>query len=87
MTIKINIDTNNPDDYDKLIKCKQLPRYTVEGNTFITDQQSYDFIFGDKLDLSGLKVENKKAFDYQLHVVNTALRRKKYAAFLDLWAR
>lgn len=83
MTIKINIDTNNPDDYDKLIKCKQLPRYTVEGNTFITDQQSYDFIFGDKLDLSGLKVENKKAFDYQLHVVNTALRRKKYAAFLD----
>lgn len=83
MNVEINIDTNNPADYDKLIKCKQLPRYEVIGNKFITDQQSYDFIFGEKLNLSNLKIKNSKAFDYQLHVVNTAINRKKYAAFLD----
>ena len=83
MNVEISIDTNKPSDYDKLIKCKQLPRYEVIGNKFITDQQSYDFIFGEKLDLSNLTIDNKKAFDYQLYVVNTAIRRKKYAAFLD----
>lgn len=83
MNVEIYIDTSNPDDYEKLIKCKQLPRYEVVGNKFITDRQSYDFIFGQKLDLSNLTIENKKAFDYQLHVVNTAIKRKKYAAFLD----
>jgi hypothetical protein len=80
--VRIKIDTSNPFDYEKLIKCKTLPKYTIEDDTVITDEESYNFVFG-RVNNDFVKIENSKAFDYQLSVANTALERKVFAAFLD----
>lgn len=82
--IIIEIDTNKIDDYKKFIKCKQLPYYKIEGNKIITDEESYNFVFG-KNNKSSYKYENidNYLFDYQYYLVNKALERKRYAVFAD----
>lgn len=80
--ITIPINTGTLEGYSTFLKCKTLPFYKVEGDTILTDQESYNLVFkvNQKNDL---QIENTFAFDYQTHVVNTALDRKRYAAFLD----
>lgn len=81
--INIPIDITTLSGYELFIKCKKLPRYKVIGNEFITDELSYNYVFQNK------KVKNIQIgkidylFDYQEWVVNQALKKKNYAAFLD----
>jgi hypothetical protein len=82
-TITIPIDTNSIDGYNLFIKCKKLPRYDVIGNLIRTDEKSYNYVFNDK-EIASLKhIKNPIEFDYQGYVVQRALEREKYAAFLD----
>jgi hypothetical protein len=80
--IRIPIDTNTLAGYNVFLDCKKLPRYTIEGNTVVTDPESYRIIFGGTQE-NELKTDDRFLFDYQRHIVNVALERKRYAAFLD----
>ena len=80
ITIPINIGTM--EGYQTFLKCKTLPFYKVDGSNVLTDQESYNLVF--KVDQKNdLSVNDSKLFDYQQHIINTALDRKRYAAFLD----
>ena len=81
--VHIPIDTKTLDGYDLFVKCKKLPRYKVVGNDVVTDEKSYNYVFGGK---ETGRVKHKKhgiEFDYQGYVVQRALDREKFAAFLD----
>lgn len=80
--ITIPIDTNTLQGYQTFMKCKSLPFYKVEGSSVITDQESYNLVFKVEQE-NELSVSDSRLFDYQGHVINIALDRKRYAAFLD----
>jgi superfamily II DNA or RNA helicase len=81
--ISIPIQPTTLKDYDLFIKCKKLPKYQVKGNTFITDELSYNYVFKDR-DIKTIEAENQDyLFDYQEWVIKKALERKNYAAFLE----
>lgn len=80
--IRIQIDPSNLADYSKFLACKKLPRYTVDGRTFITDEDSYRLIFGGGPGKE-LRADNLYMYDYQLWVTNQALIKKRYAANMD----
>jgi len=80
--IEIQINPNDFNDYKKFLQCKQLPNYQVIGNTIQTDEISYNLVFGGNLE-GQLTASSKHLFDYQIDVVNMALERRRFAAFLD----
>jgi hypothetical protein len=81
-TITIPI-TNDRAGYDLFLKCKTLPRYKVFGNIIETDDLSYQFVFGGEKTATITHHPNEIEFDYQRCVVQRALERERYAAFLD----
>jgi hypothetical protein len=81
MDLKIEIP-NTIEGYDLFMKCKSLPKYKVENGIVYTDKISYSSVFGDT-EKNALSIKNDVLFDYQEFVVNKALEKKKYAAFLD----
>jgi len=78
--IEIPIDITTMDGYNQFIRCKTLPRYEVKGRTIITDEASYAYVFGGG-DIKSLRVSQPGLFDYQEHITNLALARRRYAAF------
>ena len=82
MNVEIKINPNERGDYFKFLDCKKLARYEVKGNSFFTDKESYNALFQIKPKKS-LEVTESFLFDYQAFVANLALRKKRYAAFLD----
>lgn len=82
-TISIPIDTKSLQGYARFLQCKHLPRYKVVGNSVYTDQKSYDYVFNNKS--TGILKHKKHSFefDYQEYIVNRALERERFAAFLD----
>jgi hypothetical protein len=81
--ITIPINTGSIDGYDLFLKCKSLPKYEVNGNIFYTDEKSYQYVFGGDSVSKCKLINNGIAFDYQKYVVDKALERERYAAFLD----
>jgi len=81
--IIIPIDTKTLDGYNLFIKCKKLPLYKVENNIIITDELSYNYIFGDTVVNKITHKQHSIEFDYQRYVINKALERERFAAFLD----
>lgn len=79
MTIPISDDLEG---YRTFLKCKSLPRYRVVGRTVETDQFSYAATFGAPGD-AVIQAKEAHLFDYQRDVVNIALERRRFAAFLD----
>lgn len=80
--ITIPINTSTLEGYNTFLKCKTLPFYKVEDHNVITDQESYNMVFRVE-QKNELQVNESGLFDYQNHIINTALDRKRYAAFLD----
>jgi hypothetical protein len=81
--ITIVIDTKTRAGYDKFIQCKRLPKYKVVRNTIITDEKSFEYVFGSGATQDAIYSPHKIAFDYQEYVIKRALERERYAAFLD----
>lgn len=80
--IEIVINPDNFEDYQKFLKCKHLPNYQVVGNKVITDDISYSLVFGGDHNTE-IKSCSEHLFDYQSHIVDVALKNRRYAAFLD----
>ena len=70
------------DQYERFVLCKSLATYEVRGRTVYTDRQSYARVF-DAPDTDAVDVDAGYLFDYQRHVVMTALAAERYGAFLD----
>lgn len=69
--------------YQTFIKCKELPRYEVKGQTVVTDDQSYAHVFGALLAKAKTNNHADKHFDYQAEITDRALHAKRYAPYLD----
>ena len=82
-TISIHINTSTIDGYNLFLECKKLPRYRVIKNEVITDEKSYQYVFSGDKKQSIIHEKTRIEFDYQGYVVQRALEREKYAAFLD----
>jgi len=81
--IIIPIKNFNRENYNLFIKSKKLPKYKIVGNNILTDEISYNSIFSKKK-IESLNSDFKKyQFDYQNYIINTALKKRNYAAFLD----
>lgn len=81
--IEIPIKQYNLKNYELFIKCKQLPKYNIIGNTVITDELSYNYVFKNR-EIKNIKINKKDYhFDYQTYVINKALQNRNFAAFLD----
>jgi hypothetical protein len=81
--ISIVIDTKSIEGYKKFLQCKRLPRYYVKGNSIITDKKSYDYVFSGT-SISALQHKKHSIeFDYQEYIVNRALERERFSAYLD----
>lgn len=80
--ITIPINPHDFGDYQKFLQCKQLPNYRVNGNVIETDEISYNLVFGGTME-GEIAASSKHLFDYQIDIVNKALERRRFAAFLD----
>jgi hypothetical protein len=81
--VTIPIDTSTTDGYRLFVKCKDLPTYKVIGSSVITDDLSYNHVFGGCEIGSISHNEDSMLFDYQNHILNNALKRERYAVFAD----
>lgn len=77
--IRISI---SPSDYELFLRCKSLPRYQVVGREIITDQVSYAAIFGGEVHTVEM-IDAPHLLDFQEMITRLALRKKRFAAFLD----
>jgi len=74
--------------YAAFLRCKSLPRYRVVGDedsgeyTVETDRFSYEAVFGADADARPT-YDGSHLFDYQRAVVDQALDRRRFAAYLD----
>lgn len=75
--------TPDPAGYEAFLKCKTLPRYEVRGSSVWTDELNYAAFHNESSDSPLVSSGDKHLFDYQRHVVDLALRKRRYAAFLD----
>jgi hypothetical protein len=82
-SISIAIDTKSIEGYNNFLRCKRLPRYSVKGNTIITDQKSYDYVFKNENNATLQHKHHSIEFDYQEYVVNRALERERFAIYMD----
>lgn len=69
--------------YETFIKCKSLPQYKVIGSNIITDNLSYNYVFGGESVKNVTHNPIGSEFDYQLYTLEKALEREKYAFFAD----
>lgn len=80
--------TDGLDGYRQFIRCKGLPRYRVEQDEDTgafrveTDRFSYAAVFGAEAN-ERPPYRADHLFDYQRHVVDRALDRRRFAAYLD----
>ena len=81
--ITVPINTKTIDGYNLFIKCKKLPVYKIVGNNCVTDEKSYNYVFGGIDNRTVFHNPKQIEFDYQKFVVEKALEREKYAPFLD----
>lgn len=81
--IIIPINTKTIEGYDKFLQCKKLPIYRVSGNSIITDDKSFEYVFGTNKENILKHKKHNIEFDYQGYVVQKALERERYAPFLD----
>ena len=79
MRIKITKDSAG---YKKLLECKRLPSYFVEGDEVVTDELSYATIFGGKVSHVEM-IDAPHLLDFQRMEVNTALTTKRHASLMD----
>lgn len=82
LDIQIPINSTSLADYNKLIQCKKLPKFRVEGNIIYTDQESFNLIF-KKEGIKSFEATHPQAFDYQTYYTNKALSLKNYALFAE----
>jgi superfamily II DNA or RNA helicase len=82
-TVTIPINTKTLEGYNLFVQCKRLPVYKVVGSSIQTDEKSYNYVFGDNQNKKIVHKKHSIEFDYQEYVINKALEREKYAAFLD----
>lgn len=81
--VTIPINTRTIEGYRQFIKCKKLPWYQIKGSNILTDQKSYEYVFGGNSTKSVFHKSHKIEFDYQGYVTSRALERERFAAFLD----
>lgn len=79
---QITLDPTSTEDYKKFLQLKDLSVFKVKGNTFFTNDESYNILFGGK-DKKALSVHHDKAYDYQLYFANLALKQKRYATLMQ----
>lgn len=85
MTVEIRFDLNNPADYETFIKVKSLPRCRFVGRTALIPDEYADRLgipdapsipTAEYCPILGL-------FDYQEAVTKLAIRKRKFAVFMD----
>ena len=62
--------------YELFIKCKELPKYKVEGEYIITDDLSYNYVFKGGLKDKVSYKPNGIEFDYQKYIVEKSTDKK-----------
>ena len=83
--MRMLLDTSNPDDYQKFLKIKSLPRFRFEGRTAIFPDE-YAFVVGDcdtpQQPCAGYAPPDWM-FDYQRDITSLAIRKQKFCIFAD----
>ena len=80
--VRIDIDSSMG-GYRRFIECKQLPSYTVEGRTVITDDISYASVFGGDSDPFDVSSDAPHLMPFQSDLVRRALQTRRFALMAD----
>lgn len=81
----LNFDLNNMDDYQTFLKVKSLPQFRIKGHTAEVPDE-YAYLVGEKratIQASGNYQAPAWMFDYQRAITSVAVRKQKFAVFLE----
>lgn len=80
----IGFDDRCMDDYQKFLRLKTTPQYSWKGEYAIVPDEYASHITGKKIKAKPTKYTPIEcAFDYQRDITALAIRKKKFAAFVD----
>lgn len=82
--MQVVLRPNSIEDYQLFLKVKRLPRYSITGRTAQFPDE-YASLLGMESQLAdaGDYKPMRKMFDYQSAITSLAIRKQKFAAFLD----
>jgi len=82
--MKLGFDERSMDSYRQFLALKSLPQYAWDGEFAVFPDEYASRICGHEVKASSLPYSaNPKLFDYQRDIAEMALRKKKFAAFVD----
>lgn len=83
-SIRIGFDDRSMDDYETFLRLKSCPTYRWQGEYAIVPAEYANHVAGSvERVTSGKYTPIATAFDYQRDISALAIRRKKFAAFVD----
>jgi len=82
--LRVNIDCNSMESYRTFMRIKRLPTYQIVGSQAVIPDE-YAHLLGESAGVSGENIfsPNPKLFDYQRDISEIAIRKRKYAGFID----
>ena len=80
----VTLDIDSIEDYRKFVKIKTLPSYKVTGRS-VSFPDEYADLVGFKTSKPKFKnwEPSEWLFDYQKHIVDLAVKKRKFAIFAD----
>lgn len=82
--MKLSFDTSSVDSYRQFLAVRRLPQYRFVGSEVeIPDEYASRIGMTPRVIESGEYVPHSKLFDYQNAIAGLAIRKRKFAAFVD----
>lgn len=82
--MQINFNTNSMESYQKFLRLKRLPTYSWSGTSAIIPDEYCHLLDGCKPTIGDSQIElSELLYDYQSDVSKLAIRKKKFACFIE----
>ncbi len=82
--MKVHLDPSSVADYQKFLKIKQLPSYTIHGREASFPDEYASMIGGERVESLDVEYTPRDGmFDYQVGIVRLAIQKRRFAVFAD----
>jgi superfamily II DNA or RNA helicase len=84
LQVKTGFDDRSMDDYRKFLRLKSCPQYRWHGEYAVIPDEYAEHVCGVKVSMPSVPYNpNPRLFDYQRDIAALAIRKKKFAAFVE----
>ncbi len=82
--MRLTLDPKDADDYRRFIEIKRLPRYSIQGRVaWFPDEYAERLGLAPKVAKVSHFVPGNHLFDYQVAIAQLAIRKRRFAMFVD----